>query len=60
MARNYVVVEGQRFDFVKSKSSSVCETCDMNDVCRSENEPCAAFVNIKGFSDMHFRKHVKK
>lgn len=53
--RNYVVIDGERYDVVKSKNP--CGECALKDKCdyTNENVPCTIFDSSKevSLSDTH-------
>lgn len=42
---NYIVIKGERFDFVESKGST-CVACALKKKCGNGNIPCSAFIEI--------------
>ena len=59
---NYVVIDGERFDFVKpDKCCSDCDYCALAEWCDWEDTPCSVF-NKNGLrgKEMIFVKHENK
>ena len=58
---NYVVIGGERFDYVKNPHDGCESTCALSGWCDWENTPCSVFnsTNLRG-GDYIFVKHEKK
>ena len=58
---NYVVIDGERFDFVEMERERDCSQCALEPWCEYEDTPCSVFNKIRSqVRNRIFVKHENK
>jgi hypothetical protein len=60
---NYIVIEGQRYDYVKMRKSDLddsCGLCEFRNNCGNEFIPCSPFTDLNDNINRYFKIHEVK